>query len=222
MAGLDRMVAFVGIGWALWLMAGAAAAAEHGSKPEADVPARAEDVRPLNVGQTVPSVMVRDLEGRKVDLADRARGRWTLLIFYRGGWCIYCNAHWGRLAGIEDRLLQLGIRLVAVSPDRPERLRKTRDRYHLNFQFYSDAPMEAARRFGLAFRVDEETLAKYREYGIDLEAASGYRHHELPVPAAFVIDPTGVIRYRYFNPDYKVRVDPERLWAVVQALVGGG
>ena len=39
--------------------------------------------------------------------------------------------------------------------------------------------MAAARAYGVAFRVDDATAARYKGFGIDLEAASGETHHEL-------------------------------------------
>jgi len=50
-------------------------------------------------------------------------------------------------------------------------------------------------------------VARYREYGIDLEAASGQSHHQLPVPSVFLVEPGGIIRWVYSNPDYRVRPD---------------
>ena len=56
-------------------------------------------------------------------------------------------------------------------------------------------------------------------YGIDLEEASGYDHHLLPVPAVFVIDPEGVIDFQYVNPDYRARLDPNVLLAAARAAL---
>ena len=52
----------------------------------ADVPASAEDVRPLLVGSAVPEVELPATDGGVVDLAAAARAQPTILIFYRGGW----------------------------------------------------------------------------------------------------------------------------------------
>ena len=74
--------------------------------------------------------------------------------------------------------------------------------------------------FGLAFRVDEALVDRYKtEYGIDLEAASGRTHHELPVPAAYIVDTSGKIRSDYVNPDYKVRIDPQKLLLQARAAL---
>jgi peroxiredoxin len=84
----------------------------------------------------------------------------------------------------------------------------------------SDAQMNAARAFGIAFRVDDATVQKYKEYNIDLEAASGATHHELPVPAVFIIDRNGVIRFAHWDPDYKVRMKGEEILAAAREAVG--
>jgi peroxiredoxin len=65
--------------------------------------------------------------------------------------------------------------------------------------------------------VDDELNARYLEYGIDLEGASGESHHVLPVPATFIIGTDGIINFAYINPDYKVRLHPDVLLAAAKA-----
>lgn len=110
---------------------------------------------------------------------------------------------------------------MAVSADRPEELRRTLRKHDLDYTLLSDARMEASRAFGIAFRVDDATFAQYRDYGIDLEAASGETHHLLPVPSVFIVDSQGVIRFGYSNPDYKVRIPIEELMAEARAVAEG-
>ena len=45
-----------------------------------------ESVSPLRPGDPVPSVDVRDIDGRSLDLAGLVAERGALLVFYRGGW----------------------------------------------------------------------------------------------------------------------------------------
>ena len=66
--------------------------------------------------------------------------------------------------------------------------------------------MNAAKAFGLAFRVPDETVERYKGFGIDLEQASGEEHHLLPVPAVYVIDEEAKVSFQYVNPDYRVRI----------------
>lgn len=77
----------------------------------------------------------------------------------------------------------------------------------LGYELYSDATLGAAREFGIVFQLSDAEVANYQRYGIDLEAASGEGHHQLPVPSVFLVAPGGTIRWVYSNPDYEVRPD---------------
>ena len=79
--------------------------------------------------------------------------------------------------------------------------------------------MTAARAFGLAYVVDDETIKMFKRYDIDLEGASGEAHHLLPVPSVFVTATDGTIEFQYANPDYKVRLDPAVLLAAARAAL---
>ncbi len=76
--------------------------------------------------------------------------------------------------------------------------------------------MTVAKAFRVAYKVDEATLKQLRGYGIDLEEASGEKHHLLPVPAVFLVGTNGLIQFEYVNPDYKVRIHPELLVAAAR------
>ena len=45
-----------------------------------------QEVKPLLVGTTIPSVSVRTIDGKVVDLLEDARKKPSILVFYRGGW----------------------------------------------------------------------------------------------------------------------------------------
>lgn len=122
----------------------------------------------------------------------------------------------GQLQSIESALINLGYQIIAISPDRPAKLQESMQKRELRYQLVSDSKMEGAKAMGLAFRVSEETLDQFGKWGIDLEAASGERHHLLPVPAVFVLNEEGVIEFQFVNPDYRVRLDPEILLSVAR------
>ncbi|GAB4454381.1 MAG: hypothetical protein OHK0029_08880 [Armatimonadaceae bacterium] len=182
------------------------------------VPDVAAKVNPLPVGAAVPALTLRTPDGKAFNLSAALAEKPTVLIFYRGGWCPYCNTHLGKLSQIEDDLLKQGYRILAVSPDRPEELQKSIAKQSLRYQILSDSNADAAKAFGVAFRVDDGTVSKYKNsYKIDLEASSGQNHHILPVPAVFLIGTDGMVQYRYFNPDYKVRLEPEKILEAARA-----
>ncbi len=143
----------------------------------------------------------------------------TVLIFYRGGWCPYCNTQLAGLREIETQVVQLGYQIIAVSPDRPEKLRESLQKHNMNYLLLSDSKMDAATAFGIAYEVDDETSQKYSQYGIDLENVSGEKHHLLPVPSVFIISKDGKIKFHYVNPDYKIRIDPELLLTAARAVL---
>ncbi len=166
----------------------------------------------LVAGDTIPDAYVSGVDdGRSIGLREIVSKKPTILIFYRGGWCPYCNTHLGKLQTIESEVLAAGYQIAAISPDRPEELQKSITRHSLTYNLYSDSSMSAAKAFRLAFTVDNVTVVKYRLVGINLEKASGEKHHMLPVPAVFIVDMDGVIRYAYSNPDYKVRMETDKI-----------
>jgi len=104
-----------------------------------------------------------------------------------------------------------------VSPDRPEKLRASRKKVGLGYRLYSDRRLEAARRMGIAFQLTPAEVAQLRKYGIDIEEASGEKHHRLPVPSVFLVEKGGRILWVYSNPDYKVRPDNDTLLDAARA-----
>ena len=78
--------------------------------------------------------------------------------------------------------------------------------------------MDAARAFGIAFKLEAAMVERYKGFGLDLAEASGQDHGMLPVPAVFVIDGEGRIQFTYVNPDYRIRLRPEILLAAAKAV----
>lgn len=181
----------------------------------------AQAVRPILVGSAVPAVELTELSGQTTTLATVLGGKPSVLVFYRGGWCPYCNLQLSELRKLGPDLKQHGFQLIAISPDRPEALNKTLESGDIDFTLVSDSRALALQAFGIAYRVDDATREKYQAYGIDLEQASGETHHALPVPSVFVIDTAGVIQFAYVNPDYRTRVPLRLVRAAVEAVALG-
>ncbi len=123
-----------------------------------------------------------------------------------------------QLREIEPELKNLGVQLLAISPDKPSKVRETIEKHKMSFILLSDSDMVAARSFRVAYKLDDQTLAEFKKYNIDVEDASGQRHHMLPVPAVFLVTTNGLIQFEYVNPDYKVRLDPELLVAAAKII----
>lgn len=185
--------------------------------PQGEVAATAAEAKPLKVGVQAPNSTLRTMGGKLVELKDVLKGKFTALIFYRGGWCPFCNRHLSDLAKIESDLRDMGVQIIAISPDTPEELKKTLDKDSLTYQLFSDSKAQAMRNFGVAFRVDDPTVSMYKDrFDIDLERSSGESHHILPVPSVFLIDKLEKIVFAYSNPDYKVRLNGDELLKAAQ------
>ena len=92
---------------------------------------------------------------------------------------------------------------------------------NIGYTIYSDSSLSATRSFGLAFKMPDDMVEKYKSYNIDLEKASGETHHVLPAPATYIIGTDGIINFAYINPDYKVRLAPSILLAAAEAYIDG-
>ncbi len=180
------------------------------------VPDSPQEVQPLAVGARAPLFAARTTEGVLRTFAPDGYQKPTGVLFYRGGWCPYCNSQLSDLHLVEPKLRRSGFEIVFLSTDRPELLYSSLKAADIHYTLLSDSRLEAAKAFHVAYHVDEATLAKMREYGVDLEATTGTKQHELPVPSVFIIDRSGTIRFVYSNPDYTIRLSADALWAAAQ------
>jgi len=177
----------------------------------------ATETVPLRAGARVPAVNVQTVDGADFDLAAAVAEKPTLLVFYRGSWCPYCNRHLAALAEIEPQLLELGYQILAISPDDPKGLQIATEKNHLTYRLLSDNAMRASAAFGVAFRVDDKTVKAYTGYGIELKSVPGDPGTRwLPVPAVYVVGRDGVIKFAHTDPDYKVRLSAEAVLAAAR------
>lgn len=190
---------------------------QHAASTNYNYALQASEVTPVLTGTAIPDVSVTSLEGENQQLRQLVKEKPTVLIFYRGGWCPFCNRHMAELQAVHSKLVDLGYQVLAISPDRPEFLKETMQEKDLGYTLLSDSNMEATKAFGLAFKVDDETIEQYKNNGMDLVERSGHDHHLLPAPAVFLVNPDGMITFQYVNPDYKTRIKPDVLLAAAKA-----
>jgi peroxiredoxin len=184
----------------------------------ADIPNEPAEVQPLGIGARAPTFAAQTTEGITRRFSPDAYRKPTVVIFYRGGWCPYCNTQLSDLHTVEPKLRARGFEIVFLSTDQPKLLYSSLKAAHIQYTLLSDSHLEAARAFHIAYHVNDATLAKMRDYGVDLDATTGNAQHELPVPSVFIIDTSGTIRYVYSNPDYTIRLSAGALWAAAEPL----
>ena len=171
----------------------------------------AEQVTPLMNGQRIPAnIQVTTSQGNTLSLGQVLNNKKTILFFYRGGWCPFCNTQMGQLKKIENQLKTLGFQLIGISTDNEQDLQKSIGKHQLNYQLLADFNSVISQAFGLAFfssqKITDRYLAKMDLKNPLQKNKAGDERLVLPVPAIYVIDSQGLVQFNYVNPNYKVRL----------------
>lgn len=177
------------------------------------VPLKPEDISPLLIGEPIPMLKLPTSSGKTFDLNKSVAEKPAILVFYRGGWCPYCSKQLSGLQAIEQDLVKMGYQVIAISTDSPENLNKTLNKQQLTYTLLSDADLDAAKKFGIAFKGP-------KNYDSFLRETSGGKNVDklLPVPAVFIISRKGTILFEYINPDITQRVSASLLKAAAGSL----
>jgi peroxiredoxin len=113
----------------------------------------------------------------------------------------------------------LGADIVVLSPELPRFSADLAKRHKLAFAILNDHGLTIAKMFGLAFTLPDDLKDLYRNvFKNDLAERNGDPSWQLPLPARFVIDRGGIIRYAEADPDYTVRPEPEETVAILKTL----
>ena len=159
----------------------------------------------LFIASKAPDFKAKDQNGKEVRLKDLLKKGKVVLVFYRGQWCPYCNKELSRLQDSLQFITDKGATLLAVSPEKPENISKTVEKTKATYSVLYDEDLKIMKAYEVEFEVQENTITRYRNAGIDLEKSNGGNGKYLPVPAVYIIDKESIVTYRFFEPDYKKR-----------------
>ena len=179
---------------------------------KAQIPENPEDISPLLIGEILPDCELIDKDGESINLNDEIKKMNTVLVFYRGGWCPYCNRQLSGLANSEADIIKLGYQIIAVSPDDFRNLNPTINEDQVNYKIYSDPNGKFIQQVGIAFTTSPRTMEYISKKTI------GKTTEILPVPTVLVVSTKGEILFEYISPNYKQRISPELLLAVLNNL----
>jgi len=175
----------------------------------------------VQVGDELDPFTLLNVEGgelnRELLLADGP----AVLIFFRFAGCPACNIalpYYQRQ--LYPRLRELGVPLVAVSPQVPERLVEIKTRHDLQLLVASDPHNNLGRRLGILYSFDEASRKAALARGNGIGETTGTGTWELPQPTVVVIAQDGTVAFVEVSPDWLVRTEAEPVLAVVEQLVG--
>lgn len=187
------------------------------ASPRHSIAESAAEVMPLLNGQLAPKTTLKMADGSPVSLQALTMQKPTIVLFYRGGWCPYCNEQLAQLKEIESDLVALGYQILAISPETPQRLQEQKLETEFLVTLLSDSDLNTIRQFGVGFYLDAATELKYKAYGIALTKDDNGKS-VLPAPSIFILNNKGQVLFNYVNPDYKVRPSADLVLAVAKAL----
>jgi len=170
-------------------------------------------------GDTLPEFTLPNQLNSPLSLSQlRANGP-VLIVFYRGGWCPYCNLELRAYQAALDRINAAGAMLVAITPELADESLNTIEKNELGFQVLTDENASYARQLGLVHTLPEELRPIYDGFGIDLQKHNGKGQFDLPLPATYIVDTDGIIVKAFVDVDYTQRMEPEQAIVALEAMM---
>lgn len=133
------------------------------------------------VGQQAPNFSLTDDEGRSVSLSD-FRGQKVIVYFYPAAMTPGCTKQACDFTESLDALRSQGYVVVGISPDKPEKLARFRERDQLTITLLSDPDKTVMQEWG-AF--GEKMLYGKKVTGV--------------IRSTFVVDESGTIEHAWYN-----------------------
>jgi peroxiredoxin len=173
----------------------------------------------LAVSERAPGFTLPNALGEPVALYRRLAQGPVVLSFYRGEWCPFCNLELRALQTARPRFEAYGASLVAISPQTPDHSLSATEKNKLSFDVLSDVHQEVIAAYRVQFTVPADLKDLHLDvFHNDLAIHTADGSWDLPIPATFVIDRTGIVRARYVSADYTTRMDPDDIEAALAAL----
>ena len=169
-------------------------------------------------GNPFPSFNLPDAKGESRTLKELVSSGPLVISFYRGAWCPYCNLE---IKALQDSLAEIeatGAQLIAITPQTPDKSKDQITAAKLTFDVLSDIGNELARQCGLVFTLPERLRPVYDAWQLDIPGHNDDDSFELPMPATYIVDGNGIIRYSYINMDYTRRVEPNIIIEQLKSL----
>lgn len=159
----------------------------------------------VQIGQPASEFELLDQEGNKVKLSDYKNKRHLLLIFVRGDWCPGCHMMLRTYEKNNKVFMEKNVLIMAIGPDPVGVNREMVEKLGLDFKVLSDEGQKTAMIYGVQMKEYEHAFSETYEEGI-------------PLPASFLIDKNGTVRY-VSRPDRVGEfLNPSLIFSIVEQL----
>ncbi len=168
------------------------------------------------VGDVLPDARLVTPAGDSIDLSDVLTGAATVVVFYRGAWCPYCNItlrayQRDLLPGLQER----GVGLVAISPQTPEASATSIENGALEFVVVSDPGTALIRALGIATAPSAAAQAAHTDLGFAVADSNADATPAIPYPTVLVVDADRTVRFVDVHVDYTTRTEVTAVLAAV-------
>jgi peroxiredoxin len=161
----------------------------------------------VEVGAAFPDFALPDAAGRLIRLAElrqppgQAAPRPLVISLQRGLWCPFCRKEPAAWAGVQPRLAAAGIGFAGITPEAGGRAAAMVGYKDAGFNVVADLDLGFSLQLGLAIHPGAAMLERYKAAGDDIIDSNGGTK-QLTIPATFLTDANGIIRFRYADPDF--------------------
>jgi peroxiredoxin len=172
----------------------------------------------LNKGKSFPGFELPNADNKTLALNDLLADGPLVISFYRGAWCPYCNLELNALQQRLPEITAAGGRLIAISPQVPDKSADQVSSSRLTFEVLSDVGNKLAKRCGLVFTLPESLRPIYDAWQLDIPGHNADDSFELPMPATYIIGTDGIIHYAFVDMDYTKRLEPDIIIEQLKSL----
>ena len=160
----------------------------------------------IKVGAKAPLFSAKDQHNNTYLLKKALKKGPVVVLFYRGQWCPVCNKHLSQLQDSLQQIYDKGATVVAISPESSEYLKMMAEKTHTSFTLLYDKDYTIEDAFDVTFQPEKNIIDLYNSrLNAQLDKSHSDKSNRLPIPATFIINKKGVIVWRQFNPNYKIR-----------------
>jgi peroxiredoxin len=157
----------------------------------------------IAVGKQAPKIEVWNAAGEQVNPIS-GTDQYHVVVFYRGNWCSHCNRYLSNLNDSLGAIRRAGGQVIAITPEPIDELSNMEGADKI--KRFADPQMKTIQAFDSDFVVTERYQHQLLEAnGMQLAVHNDQRIAQLPVPATYVIAPSGEIIFRHFDYDYTER-----------------
>jgi peroxiredoxin len=171
----------------------------------------------LPVGATAPEFVLKDSANKTVRSADLLSLGPLIIKFFRGRWCPYCVTELEAWRDLYGRIREGGALMVAIGPQIQRQSDFMVSQHGLPFPVLTDTNNQVAEQFGLVYTVPEYHRDYYLSILVNIPFVNGEKSWRLPIPATYVVAPSGRVVLAEAHADFRVRPEPEEVLAAAFA-----